>query len=59
MSFDIKNIGKNVEFPRIENIFSEFFKKLKVSDYKEKSENFYNSLTLSCKKAATYTECPQ
>ena len=33
-------MGKNVEFPLIENIFSEFFKKLKVSDYYRKSESF-------------------
>ena len=32
--------GKNVEFPHKENIFSEFFKKLKVSDYYRKSESF-------------------
>ena len=33
-------LGKNVEFPLIENIFSDFFEKLKVSDYYRKSENF-------------------
>ena len=33
-------VGKNVEFPLIENIFSEFVKKLKVSDYYRKSEGF-------------------
>ena len=32
--------GKNVEFPLIENIFSEFFEKLKVSDFNRKSESF-------------------
>ena len=36
----MKEIGKNVEFPIIENIFSEFFNKLKVSDYDRKSESF-------------------
>ena len=50
-SIDGKNPGKNVEFHLIEYIFSEFFEKLKVSDlyrksensdYKQKSENFYN-----------------
>ena len=33
-------LGKNVEFPLIENIFSEFFEKLKVSDYCRKSKSF-------------------
>ena len=32
--------GKNVEFPPVENIFSEFFEKLKVSDFLRKSEKF-------------------
>ena len=32
--------GKNVEFPLIENIFLDFFKKLKVSDIYRKSESF-------------------
>ena len=36
----IVQVGKNVEFPLIENIFSEFFEKLKVSDYYRKSESF-------------------
>ena len=35
-----QKIGKNVEFLLIENIFSEFFKKLKVSDCHRKSEIF-------------------
>ena len=35
-----KKKGKNVEFPLIENIFSECFKKLKVSDYYRKSKIF-------------------
>ena len=33
-------MGKNVEFPLIENIFSEFYEKLKVSDFYRKSESF-------------------
>ena len=30
--------GKNVEFPLIENIFSELFEKLKVPDFYRRSE---------------------
>ena len=33
-------VGKNVVFPLFKNIFSEFFEKLKVSDYHRKSESF-------------------
>ena len=36
----VKDEGKNVEFPLMENIFSEFLEKLKVSEYYRKSESF-------------------
>ena len=41
-------VEKNLEFPRVQNIISEFFEKLKVSDYYRKSE----SIRLPCKQVS-------
>ena len=62
-------VGKNIEIPLIENIFSEFFRKLKVSDfienlkvsdYKKKSEihfiNYFRKILLNGTEEAYPTD---